>query len=326
MRAGFGLVLVAACSQPSASSSTSSTASSRPVARPSEQLGAFDLAGDWSWTYKTEERGTTRTEAEQWQLRPDPRTPSQLTGRYLRTVTVRSLDRAPFQCNQMPWYRQRSVYDVVVDLVGTEVAIKETGYATEPSPCDHGFRHLGEYHAPLASRALALRWGQGAESGVETLTHLTRGDQPRDPSTAAPWPETYAPTGAWRWNASSIDATGNVHDESEWWEITKRTETRLDATYRRRVTVRSADGKTPIACAGKPSWTFDDAYVLDGQKEEGHWHFHELAVEPGDHPCLRATPRRTLDEATAEQIGDFFVLEWRGKRREILYRAEPVGR
>ena len=85
--------------------------------------------------------------------------------------------------------------------------------------------------------------------------------------------------------------------------------------------MRSTDG-TPIACAGTPSWTFDDAYVLDGQKEEDHWHFHELAVEPGDHPCLRATPKRILDEATAEQIGDFFIFEWRGKRREILYRPE----
>ena len=49
-------------------------------------------------------------------------------------------------------------------------------------------------------------------------------------------------------------------------------------------------------------------------------HFHELAAEPGDHPCLRATPKRTLDEATAEQLGDYLILEWRGKRHEILYR------
>jgi hypothetical protein len=152
---------------------------------------------------------------------------------------------------------------------------------------------------------------------VQTLWHV---DDTRAPLPTAPWPETYAPTGSWRWDATSVDAATNVQDETEWWEITQRSDTRLDATYRRRVTVRSPDGTTPIACAGMPSWTYDDAYVLDGQKEEDHWHFHELAVEPGDHPCLRATPRRTLDEATAEQIGDFFVLEWRGKRREILYR------
>jgi hypothetical protein len=85
--------------------------------------------------------------------------------------------------------------------------------------------------------------------------------------------------------------------------------------------VRTPDGST-IPCANGPSYTFDDAYVLAGQREEEHWRFTELAVSPGDHPCLKATPRRTLDEATAEQIGDYFVFEWRGKRREILYRPE----
>ncbi len=311
MRAPLAVVMFAACSQPSAPSSH--------AMRPSERLDMFALAGTWKWNFQTEERSTSRTEAEQWRLLANPSTPAQLTGRYVRTVTVHSLDHAPFQCNQMPWYRQRSMYDVVVDLVGEEIVVKETGYTTEPSPCDHGFRHLGDYRAPLAASSLALRWGQGAESGIQTLAHV---DQIRGALPTAPWPTTYAPTGTWRWTASSVDAAGNVHDEIEWWEITRRTETRVDATYRRRVTVRSADGKTPIACAGTPSWTFDDAYVLDGQKEEDHWHFHELAVEPGDHPCLRATPRRTLDEATAEQIGDFFILEWRGKRREILYRPE----
>jgi hypothetical protein len=87
------------------------------------------------------------------------------------------------------------------------------------------------------------------------------------------------------------------------------------------VTVRSVDG-SPIPCAGAPSWTFDDAYVLDGQREEEHWHFYERAAEPGDHPCLRVTPRRSLDEATAEQLGDNLVLEWRGKRRQVLYRPD----
>jgi len=64
----------------------------------------------------------------------------------------------------------------------------------------------------------------------------------------------------------SQDESGNIRDESEWWEITRRTDTRLDATYRRRVIVRSPDG-SPIACANGPTWTFDDSYVLEGQKE-----------------------------------------------------------
>ena len=157
---------------------------------------------------------------------------------------------------------------------------------------------------------------------MQTLWHVGRRSS-RCPE--IPWPSSYVPTGAWRWDATSVDDDGNLRDETEWWELTRRTETRIDATYRRRVTVRSPDGK-PIACANAPSWSFDDAYVLDGQREEEHWHFHELAVDPGDHPCLRATPKRTLDEATAEQIGDYFVLEWRGKRHQILYRPSRPSR
>ena len=85
--------------------------------------------------------------------------------------------------------------------------------------------------------------------------------------------------------------------------------------------VKSPDGSA-IHCAGAPTWSFDDGYVLDGQREEEPWHFHELAAEPGDHACLKATPKRSLDEATAEQLGDYLVLEWRGKRRQVLYRPD----
>ena len=312
MNRTLALVVVTAssCSQPA-----STSAPARPLPPP-QQLSALDLAGDWRWLYRTEERNTSRVENEQWRLRADPKSPAQLIGRYVRSVEVSSLDHTVFQCNERPTYRQTTVYDVVAQVIGSEVVVKETGYQTEPSPCDHGFRHLDEYHAEIAAGRLALRWGQG----TQTLWHI---GESKLPPLEPPWPSSYAPTGTWRWTATSIDATGNVHDEVEWWEISRRNETRLDATYRRRVTVRSPDGTTVIACAGKPSWTFDDAYVLEGQKEEDHWHFHELAVAPGDHPCLRATPKRTLDEATAEQIGEYFILEWRGKRREILYR--PAG-
>ncbi|MEO8845808.1 MAG: hypothetical protein ABI591_28495 [Kofleriaceae bacterium] len=307
--ARLALLAGAACSQPAA------VIPPRPP--PPQQLALYDLVGDWRWLYRTDERNTSRVEDERWRLRTDPKAPSQLVGRYLRSVDVSALDHTVFQCNERPTYRQTTVYDVVAQLIGNELVIKETDYQTEPSPCDHGFRHLGEYHAKLAAGHLALHWGHGTESGVQTLWHV---GEAKLPLPEVPWPSSYVPTGTWRWNATSLDATGNVHDETEWWEITRRSDTQLDATYRRRVTVRSPDGTTVIPCAGKPSWTYDDAYVLDGQKEEDHWHFHELAVEPGDHPCLRVTPKRTLDEATAEQIGDYFVLEWRGKRHEILYR------
>jgi hypothetical protein len=275
----------------------------------------LDLAGTWQWMLRTEESGTSRVEQETWHLHPDPAEPTRLVGNYLRTVEVRSLDRVPFQCNQRPWYRQRALYDITaeVDAKGA-FHVHEASYTTEPSPCDHGFRHISDYTAMPHGARLTLGWGGGTQT-------LWKTESATQSLPEAPWPQTFDPAGPWRWDVTSYDDDGNIRDEIEWWQITRRTDTRLDATYRRRVTVRSPDGQ-PIACAGAPSWTFDDAYVLDGQKEEEHWHFYELAVEPGDHPCLRATPKRTLDEATAEQIGDFFILEWRGKRREILYRAE----
>ena len=282
--------------------------------RPAEQISLLDLVGSWRWIYRAEEAGTSRVEDEHWQLRSDAAAAGKLVGRYLRTVEVRSTDRQPFQCNQRLYYRQRAVFDVVAEVEGTGVIVRETGYTAEPSPCDHGFRHVSDYRLEPRGNRLVLSWDKGSQ----TLWQVDAANAPlREP----PWSTAPEPTGPWRWQATSYDDDNNVRDEAEWWEITRRTDERLDMTYRRRVTVRSADGSL-LACANAPSWTYDDAYVLTGQKEEEHWHFYELAVEPGDHPCLRTTPKRALDEATAEQIGDFIVLEWRGKRRQILYRPD----
>lgn len=273
-----------------------------------------DLLGGWRWLLRTQEAGTTRVESERWRFQPMPGIPTQLAGRYVRDVEVRSDDRVPFGCNQRPWYRQRAVFDVVAELTATGFAIHETDYHTEPGPCDHGFRHLGAYTGELAGARLTLHW----DGGTQTLWQV---DDAQTDLPISPWPAIPEIIGPWRWDGTAIDDTGNLRDESEWWEITRRSETRLDATYRRRVTVRSPDG-TVLPCAGAASWSFDDAYVLDGQREEEHWHFYERAADPGQHPCLAATPSRSLDEATAEQLGDYLLLEWRGKRHQVLYRPE----
>ena len=278
-----------------------------------------DLVGAWRWTLRTQDAGTTRIETETWRLRPAQGVPTQLVGRYVREVEVRSDDRVPFGCNQRPWYRQRATFDVTVDAANagpttSGFAIRETDYKAEPSPCDHGFRKLGAYTATLDGNRLRLHW----DDGVQTLWHVDGevADLPEPPWTEAP-----ELIGPWRWNATSYDDAGNLRDESEWWELTRRSATRIDATYRRRVTIRSPDGSN-LPCAGAPSWAFDDAYVLDGEREEEHWHFFELAADAGTHPCLATTPKRSLDEATAEQIGDYLVLEWRGKRHQVLYRPD----
>ncbi|MGN6111234.1 MAG: hypothetical protein ACTHU0_39415 [Kofleriaceae bacterium] len=308
--AAVGWLAIAGCQPPA----TGSTGRRAP---PSQPFALVDLVGGWRWTLRTTEAGTTRIEDEQWRFRPMPNAPTRLIGRYVRTVEVRSDDRIPVQGNQRPWYRQRAVFDVTVDIAPDGFVIRETGHRAEAGPCDHGFRHLGNYTGQLAGQRLTLRWDGGSQTlwqidnALATLPELPR---PASPDLV----------GSWRWDASSYDDEGNVHDESEWWEITRRSDDRIDATYRRRVTVRSPDGATPIPCAGGPSWTFDDAYVLEGRREDEHWHLHERAAEPGDHPCLKPTPRRDLDEATAEQLGDNLVLEWRGKRRQVLYRPDDV--
>jgi hypothetical protein len=302
------LLALAACQPPG-----TGTPTTRPAPPPHIYL-LTDLVGGWRWQLRTREAGTTRVETEAWRFRPALGAPMQLTGRYVREVEVRADDRAPFACNQRPWYRQRAIFDVTVELTATAFAIRETDYRTEPSPCDHGFRHLGGYTAEPAGNRMTLTWDVGSQTLWQTDAELA--DLP-----VAPWPTAPPIAGPWRWDATSYDDAGNLRDESEWWELTRRDDERFDATYRRRVTVRSPDGAI-IPCAGAPAWSFDDAYVLDGQREEEHWRFRELAADAADHPCLQATPRRSLDEATAEQIGDFLIFEWRGKRRQVLYRPD----
>jgi len=310
MRRAVALLVGCVACQPPGAGAPNATVPAPPV----RTFTLAEIVGGWRWMLRTQEAGTTRVEDEQWRFRPGA-TPTQLVGRYVRTVEVRSDDRVPFQCNQRPWYRQRAVYDVTVDITAAAFGIHETDYRAEPGPCDHGFRHTGEYGAELDGDRMTLRWADGKQTLLQVDDKIA--DLPVDPWSTP----TTQPTGAWRWDATSYDDDGNLRDETEWWQVTRRTDTKVDATYRRRVTVRSPDGK-PIACANAPSWSFDDAFVLDGQREEEHWHFYELATDPGDHPCLRTSPHRALDEATGEQIGDYLILEWRGKRRQILYRPE----
>jgi hypothetical protein len=275
-----------------------------------EQLTLLDLAGEWRWLHHEQADGTSRVEDERWELRVAEH--GGLSGSYLRTVEVRSLDGLPFPCNQRTWYVQRARFDVTITATDDGFVAHETAYDVEPSPCDHGFRRTGSYKVVPRGNRVDLRW----DGGVETLWHTS------DLYTAieTPW-QPPSPIGQWRWHTRAYDDDGNVRDEWETWDVTRRDDATLDATYRRSVRTTSVDG-TPIACAGTPSWGFDDVYALDATREDGLWHVRERGVGAGDHPCLRDTPRRTLDEAIAEQIGDYLVLEWRGKRRQVLRRQD----
>jgi hypothetical protein len=293
------------------------TGTKRPPPPLAQVTTMRDIVGTWRWILKSEADGTASVEDEHWYLARTSE-PGKLVGRYTRDVEIRSTDGQPFRCNQRPWYRQRAVFDVTAQLDPQTLgfAITETDVHTEPSPCDHGIRHTGSYTGTLDGEKLTLAFGDG---GTQTLLHTS--DEVPSPIPSATWEAKPSLYGPWRWDATSFDDDGNLRDETEWWELVRRSDTRIDATYRRRVVVRSPD-KSVIACANGPSWRLDDAYILEGQREEEHWRFVEVAVEPGDHPCMRTTPRRALDEMTAEQIGDYLMIEWRGKRRQVLHRVE----
>jgi len=180
------LVLAAACQPPGAGTPTTC-----PAPPPHVYL-LTDLVGGWRWQLRTSESGTTRVETEAWRFRPSPGIPTQLSGRYVRSVEVRSDDRVPFACNQRPRYRQRATYDVTVEATASAFAVRETDYQAEPSPCDHGFRHLGAYTAELAGNRFALHWDSGDQTLWQTDAELT--DLP-----ASPWPASPELTGPWRY-------------------------------------------------------------------------------------------------------------------------------
>src|SRR6185503_7286766 len=74
------LVLAAACQPPGAGTPTT-----RPAPPPHVYL-LTDLVGGWRWQLRTSESGTTRVETEAWRFRPSPGIPTQLSGRYVRSV------------------------------------------------------------------------------------------------------------------------------------------------------------------------------------------------------------------------------------------------
>ncbi|MCB9565521.1 MAG: hypothetical protein H6708_34480, partial [Kofleriaceae bacterium] len=290
---------------------------------PLDAVKLLRLVGPWRWLHAEREAGTLRIERERWlfdRTRADPATGhARADGRYRRDVLVIALDGAPFLCNQQPFYLQSAVVDVTarVDDAG-EVAIDEGDYQVAPSPCEPGFRHLGAYQARIHDRGMrvTLTW----DGGDQTLDRL-----PDDALTAEGLALTPPPAppaglaGAWHWRLVDRDGELDVREEDEAWEIAIAADGVAGATYRREVTIRSPDG-APIACAGAPSYSFVDRYVLRGRFDGEVLALEETAVEPGQHPCLAATPSRHLDTLTGELEGADLVLTWRGKRRQVLHR------
>ena len=139
------------------------------------------FVGTWRWMLRTTEAGTTRVEDETWQFRPGPE-PTQLIGRYVRTVEVRSDDRRPVPLQPAPVVPPaRGVRRRRRDHARRLRDPRDSATARSPAPCDHGFRHVGAYAAELVGDRLRLRW----DGGVQTLWQV-------DAAIAAlpedPWP------------------------------------------------------------------------------------------------------------------------------------------
>jgi hypothetical protein len=178
-------------------------------------------------------------------------------------------------------------------------------------------RQLGTYLATLHGDELHLEWPDGDATLARALD-----DAPEPP----PPPIAEPPAGRWTWRITSWTRAGMIRDEYEDWELAAGDDGMLGGTYVREVTERSPDGQ-PIPCAGAPVWSFVDRYLVRGRPmEDGDegWRLEEIDVIPGTHPCLAATPTRAMDTATVTTEGEHVVLEWRGKRRQVLARpGEP---
>lgn len=240
-----------------------------------------------------------------------------MRGRYRRDVAVIALDGKPFLCNQQPAYLQSAVFDVQVGVEAGELVIDELGYRTGASPCEPGFRRLGRYRAAIERPHVHLRW----EGGEQTLQRVpddsfATGDLEL---TALPAEMAARYSGAWHWSMRSYDDQNQIVEEEESWELAVGDDGTAGGTYVREVTVWSGDG-TDLACARARSWHFTDRYTVRGKVVDGLLDLEEVAVDPGKHACLSATPDRHLDTATGLTIGEHIVLTWRGKRKQVLHR------
>lgn len=326
-----------------------------PGSDPSPFFAAFALYGTWEWEHAVDEPSLHRVEREQWKWIPAS-TPGVVFGQYLREVTVTS-DGLPFACNQDQQYTQRAWFEVEARAVTVtddasltivrrkpkstvKIEIVEKAYRTEPSPCDHGFRKLGRY---LVTTHRAR--GAGSAGGDRAVLTFPEGRQTlrRTSATggplAVPWERSPSPlAGAWRWSTQSTDEQGLVRSEDERWELALTNPSFnlglgaaaehakiFDAVVTRRVRITSPDGSL-IPCADAATYGFEDRYVLTGKRRGTLIALQETGVSAGEHPCLHARAERTLDTATLEHLGDFLVLEWRGKRRQVLHRPRPSAK
>jgi hypothetical protein len=269
--------------------------------------------GDWQTVTRSDQGNARIVESEAWHIEQDPNAADQLRGGYRRVVTVTSHDGALFACNGRPRYQQVTHYTVEGRLDQYPLTLRETTYEVEPSPCERAFRQLTSYQVTVVGATLHLAFPDGNQTLWPSAT-----PPPSTTTTLA------GLAGTWRYELASVDERGDFRTERETWEFGDRGPA-IVGTYRRDVTVRSSNG-VAFACANATEYSYHDVIEFVGQRKPGTQMFtlREVAIGADTHPCVQATPGRALDEATAEQRGNYLVLDWRGKRREVLERDGAI--
>lgn len=286
-----------------------------------------DLVGEWRWGHADGADGVRWVERERWWFADDrtsdPRT--ELRGRYVREVEFTS-DATPFACNQRDRYTQRAVFDVTAALIDGVLHVTEQAYRAEVSPCDHGFRQLASYQLELGAVTATLSY----DGGTQTL--LRAGRAPAELPTPR-WPGD-APTvaGAWTWQGTLLDEpAGERRLQTETWTLaldpSPDAASVLTGLVERTIEIQSADG-SPRPCAAGAAYRLHETVTLAGQLVDDRYLLREIDAtqrfEPPDTTCRGDSTARIADSAFVEQVGDALILEWRGKRRQVLLRPAPA--
>ncbi len=232
-----------------------------------------------------------------------------LRGHYDRVVTFLSLDGVPFECSQSLSYRLVTRYQVTGTVDSRHFHVAETDYTVTPSPCEGGYRHMGEYVGTLERDELRLEWDGGRQT-------LTRAPEPNLPANHQP-----TVAGAWRWRNRSPGHDQTIRVESEEWELREAKGGALTGTYLRTVTVFDPDGSV-FSCNGNTYYRYRDRYSVRGTRSGRRLMLSEVDVEPDKNPCLPYTERH-LDAATGRVDDGFMQLQWRGRHRQVLHRPDP---
>ncbi len=311
------LALLVACVDPNA----------LPPSDLMQRSQATRAIGNWQSLSRSDQGPTTILEQEYWHIELDPTVAETLRGHYRRVVTFRNRDGALFACNQRSSYQQFTTYTVTGRLDQAPLTLRETAFEAEPSPCEHAFRRLTTYQVSIVGPTLGLQFADGNQTlwPVPERDHLgaliaDAADSHALHSTLAGRSGSAGLDGIWRSELTTMDERGDMRTEAEAWQFTESAG-QVWGTYRRDVTVRSSDG-APFQCARAPLYDYHDVieFTAHRQGETQEHELREIAIAADPAPCLAAMPGRALNQATFEKRGNYIVLDWRGKRRQVLYR------